>query len=91
MHRLAIVQERGGRAALDTFDAALYFAILRTCGGNPHVRADGIYCRVLTTVTIINEADRWAARHDPNGVARVAYARGLWLRRSEGTDVLELG
>jgi|UPI0004BBF26D hypothetical protein len=37
------------------------------------------------------DADRWAALHDPNGSVRLEYARAAWAKRASDDSVILLG
>jgi len=72
------------------FCAALFFSILRAEGGNPIIRKGALCLTFRRTPTTIG-AGEWAASHDPNGAARLEYAKSIWAARDPNTEVVELG
>jgi hypothetical protein len=91
MHNLKILQDEGSAKALNAFDAALFFSILRAGGDNPQIRHGGLCCGVHPRSKVIRDAGQWAAFHDPTGELRLEYARAIWSARNPGTEIIELG
>lgn len=91
MYSLKIVIEKGGEEALRKFNPALFFSILRAAGGNPYILNGCAYVTARQTSSIIRDAGRWAAGHDPDGSIRREYAGSMWRARPQGAEKIDLG
>ena len=76
---------------VEVFSAALFFSFLRESGGNPFVKDGGLYCGTPQITEALRLAGIHAAKFDPDGQIRIAYARSMWEARPPGTRIVKLG
>lgn len=76
---------------IEVFSAALFFSFLREAGGNPFVKDGGLYCGIPQMSEALRLAGIHAAKFDPDGQIRLAYARSEWEARPPGTRIVSLG
>ncbi|MCP1915703.1 hypothetical protein J2R96_008183 [Bradyrhizobium elkanii] len=73
------------------FCAHTYFANLRAEGCDPVIRGGALHMLLNAGSGIANDAGRWAARHDPDGLQRLEHARAVWAKRTSDDEIILLG
>ena len=69
------------------FFAGTYYTGLRAEGCDPVIRDGGLHMLLNGA----SEFGAWAALHDPDGSARLEYARAAWAARTSNDEIILLG